>query len=89
MRSIVGLSLKAANETFSDFLNNTGLGSRQMHFVKQIIHYIFQNGMMKDLTVLQESPFSDLGNISEIFDDVKVFMDLRTAIERITGNASA
>ena len=89
VRSIVGLSLQAANEAFSDFLNDAGLDSRQMHFVKQIVNYIVKNGMMKDLAVLQESPFSDMGSISEMFGDVKVFMGLRAVIEGINKNAVA
>jgi type I restriction enzyme R subunit len=43
--------------------------------------------MMKDLSVLQESPFTDMGSISELFDDVAMFMDLRTVIEGINRNA--
>lgn len=39
------------------------------------------------LTVLQESPFSDMGSISELFDDVTVFMDLRGVIDLINQNA--
>ena len=90
VRSIVGLSMNAANEAFSEFLNNAELDSRQMHFVKQIINYIVKNGMMKDFAVLQESPFSDLGNVGEIFeDDVTIFMNLRAVIERINKNAAA
>ena len=50
--------------------------------------YIVKNGMMKDLAVLQESPFSDMGSVSEIFD-VKVFMGLRDVIESINNNAIA
>ena len=42
---------------------------------------------MKDLSVLQESPFTDQGSISELFDDVTVFMDLRTVIDGINHNA--
>ncbi len=87
VRSIVGLSQKAANEAFSRFLNDAGLDSRQMYFVRQVIGYIVKNGMMKDISVLQESPFSDRGSISELFDDVTVFMDLRSVIERINLNA--
>ena len=45
--------------------------------------------MMKDLAVLQESPFSDMGSVSEIFDDVKVFMGLRAVIEQVSKNAIA
>ena len=89
VRSIVGLSMKAANDAFSVFLNNAGLDSRQMYFVKQVVNYIVKNGMMKDLTVLQESPFSDLGSVSEVFGDAKMFMDLRAVIESINNNAVA
>ncbi|MDL2324942.1 DEAD/DEAH box helicase family protein, partial [Ruminococcaceae bacterium OttesenSCG-928-A16] len=87
VRSIVGISQKAANNAFSKFLDDAGLDSRQMHFVKQIVNYIVKNGMMKDLAVLQESPFTDQGSISELFDDVSVFMDLRAVIDRINENA--
>ena len=86
VRSIVGVSQKAANEAFSKFLNSAELDSRQIHFVKQIVNYIVKNGMMKDLAVLQESPFTDQGTVSELFDTV-VFMDLRKVIDAINRNA--
>ena len=89
VRSIVGLSLQSANEAFSAFLNNAGLDSRQMHFLKQIVNYIVKNGMMKDIAILRGSPFSDLGGVSEVFDDMTVFMNLRAVIEKITANAAA
>ncbi|MDR1688928.1 MAG: DEAD/DEAH box helicase family protein [Clostridiales bacterium] len=89
VRSIVGLSQKAANDAFSEFLNDAALDSRQMHFVKQIVNYIVKNGMMKDLAILQESPFSDSGRISEIFGDTNVFIKLRTVIDGINSNAAA
>ncbi|CAB1247622.1 Type I restriction-modification system R subunit [Ruminococcaceae bacterium BL-4] len=87
VRSIVGLSQQAANEAFSRFLNNAGLDSQQMYFVRKVVNYIVKNGMMKDLSVLQESPFTDMGSVSELFDDVTVFMDLRSVIENINHNA--
>ena len=89
VRSIVGLDQKAANEAFSGFLNNAELDSRQMNFVRQIVNYIVKNGMMKDLSVLQQSPFTDQGSIGDMFDNVAVFMDLRSVIERINRNAIA
>jgi type I restriction enzyme R subunit len=89
VRSIVGLSQQAANDAFSEFLNDAELDSRQMHFVKQIVNYIVKNGMMKDLAILQESPFADLGRVSEVFSDMQQFMRLRTVIEKINANAIA
>ena len=44
---------------------------------------------MKDLSGLQESPFSDQGSIVEIFTDIAVWMRIRKAIERINENALA
>lgn len=87
VRSIIGLSQKAANDAFSDFLNSEVLDSKQMHFVKQVVQYIVKNGMMKDLSILQESPFRDSGSISDLFEDRTTFMDLRKIIERINKNA--
>ena len=89
VRSIVGLEQRAANEAFSRFLTDADMDSRQMYFVRQIVNYIVKNGMMKDLAVLQESPFTDQGGISELFDDVAVFIDLRAVIEGINSNAKA
>ncbi|NLY08409.1 MAG: DEAD/DEAH box helicase family protein [Tissierellia bacterium] len=89
VRSIVGLDHRAANDAFSQFLNDSRLDSRQMHFVRQIVNYIVKNGMMKDLSVLQESPFTDQGTISELFDNVTVFMNLRVVIDQINRNAVA
>ncbi|MCI9283844.1 MAG: DEAD/DEAH box helicase family protein [Lachnospiraceae bacterium] len=87
VRSIVGLDRKAAYEAFSQFLTDNRLDSRQMYFVRQIVNYIIKNGMMKDLSILQESPFIDQGGIGELFDDVTVFMALRAVIEGINRNA--
>ncbi len=89
VRSIVGLDHQAANDAFSQFLSETTLDSRQMYFVRQIVNYIMRNGMMKDLSVLQESPFTDQGSISELFDDVTVFMNLRAVIDGINRNTMA
>ena len=64
VREIVGLEvMNAAKEAFSEYLTNTSLDSRQIYFVNQIVEYIVHNGMMKDLSVLQEPPFTDQGSI--------------------------
>lgn len=86
VRSVVGLSQQAANEAFSRFLQENELDSQQMHFVHQIVNYIIRNGIMKDLTVLQESPFTDKGSITDLFD-MSMFMNIRQIIERINYNA--
>lgn len=89
VREIVGLDMKAAKEAFSEYLTSTSLDSRQIYFVNQIVEYIVHNGMMKDLSVLQESPFTDQGSVVEIFTDLTVWMGIRKVIDTINSNAVA
>ena len=89
VHEIVGLDMNAAKEAFSEFLNDANLDSRQIYFVNQIVEYIVHNGMMKDLSVLQESPFTDKGSVVEIFTDVTVWMGIRKVIDQINANAIA
>lgn len=89
VREIVGLDMNAAKEAFSEYLTNTNLDSRQIYFVNQIVEYIVYNGMMKDLSVLQEAPFTDQGSIVEIFTDLNVWMGIRRVIDNINSNAVA
>lgn len=89
VREIVGLDMNAAKEAFSEYLINTNLDNRQIYFVNQIVEYIVHNGIMKDLSVLQESPFTDQGSIVEIFTDMNVWMGIRKVIDCINSNAVA
>ena len=89
VREIVGLDMNAAKEAFSLYLSDTNLDSRQIYFVNQIVEYIVHNGMLKDFSVLQESPFTDRGTVSEIFDDMNVWMGIRKVIENVNANAVA
>lgn len=89
VREIVGLDMNAAKEAFSEYLDGAGLDSRQIYFVNQIVEYIVHNGMMKDLSVLQESPFTDQGSVVEIFTDLSVWMGIRKIIDSINENAVA
>lgn len=89
VREIVGLDMAAAKEAFAEYLHDTSLDSRQIYFVNQIVEYIVHNGLMKDLSVLQESPFTDRGSIVEVFADLPVWMGIRKAIDRVNANAIA
>ncbi len=89
VREIVGLDMNAAKEAFAKYLNDTSLDSRQIYFVNQIVEYIVHNGMMKDLSVLQEAPFTDYGSIVEIFTDLSVWAGIRQVIESVNANAVA
>ena len=89
VREIVGLDMNAAKEAFAQYLNDTTLDSRQIYFVNQIVEYIVYNGLMKDLSVLQESPFTDKGSVVEIFTDLTLWMRIRKTIEQVNANAVA
>lgn len=89
VREIVGLDMNAAKDAFAQYLNDASLDSRQIYFVNQIVEYIVHNGMMKDLSVLQEAPFTDHGSIVEVFTDLTVWMGIRNTIEKINSNAVA
>jgi len=87
VREIVGLDMNAAKEAFAEFLNGSTLDSRQIYFVNQIVEYIVHNGMMKDLSVLQESPFTDQGSVVDIFTDMTIWLGIRKVIDQINANA--
>ena len=89
VREIVGLDMNAAKAAFAEYLNDTNLDSRQIYFVNQIVEYIVHNGMMKDLSVLQETPFTDQGSIVEVFTDLTVWLGIRKVIEQVNANAAA
>lgn len=79
--------MNAAKEAFSQYLDGAGLDSRQIYFVNQIVEYIVRNGMMKDLSVLQETPFTDMGSVVEIFTNMNVWIGIQKVIQQINDNA--
>ena len=89
VREIVGLDMNAAKEAFAEFLNDTSLDSNQIYFVNQIVEYIVHNGLMKDLSVLQDAPFTDNGSVVEIFTDITVWLGIKKIIDNINANAVA
>ncbi len=89
VREIVGLDMNAAKEAFSKFLSDTSLDSRQIYFVNQIIEYIVHNGMLKDMSVLTEPPFTDNGTVAEVFTDMALWNGIMNVIHSININAAA
>ncbi|MBO5267115.1 MAG: DEAD/DEAH box helicase family protein [Ruminiclostridium sp.] len=88
VREIVGLDMNSAKEAFSKYLNDVNLDDRQIYFVNQIINYIVRNGMMKNFAVLQEAPFTDKGDVAEVFaNDTVVWLDIMKVIKSINANA--
>lgn len=69
VRKLVGLDRNAANEAFSEFLNNDSFNSKQIHFVKLIVDYVVKNGFIEDNRVLMEDPFRTVGGIIDLFEN--------------------
>lgn len=86
VRHIVGLDMNAAKKAFGEYLSNVNLNSEQIYFVNQIIEYIVKNGMINDLSVLRESPFTDCGSVVDLFEDMNVWMGLLSVIDGINSN---
>ena len=89
VREIVGLDMNSAKEAFAKYLNEVNLDDRQIYFVNQIINYIVKNGMLADFKVLQETPFTDQGEVSDVFEDAVMWLDIMKIIKSINANAYA
>lgn len=88
VRELVGLEMNAAKAAFAQFLDTNTLDSRQIYFVNQIVEYIVQNGLMKDLSVLQDAPFTNQGSVVEVFsDNITLWNGIRDTIRKINANA--
>lgn len=87
VRSIVGLDMNSAKKAFADYLNSSELNANQIYFVNQIVEYIVRNGVMRDLSVLKDSPFIDKGSVVDIFTDMTIWNGIRQVINNINDNA--
>ena len=81
--------MTSAKEAFAKYLNDVNLDDRQIYFVNQIINYIVKNGMLADFKVLQEAPFTDKGDVADVFTDTVVWLDIMRVIKAINANAYA
>ncbi|HDX7483190.1 TPA: DEAD/DEAH box helicase family protein [Clostridioides difficile] len=89
VRKLVGLGREAANEAFSEFLNNKSFNTKQIHFVKLIVDYVVKNGFIEDNKVLMEDPFRTVGSIIDLFENhIEERNKLIKTINKIKENAS-
>ncbi|KNF09942.1 type I restriction enzyme EcoKI R protein [Gottschalkia purinilytica] len=65
---IVGLDPTTANEAFSEFLSDETLNSNQMEFVKLVVDFIIDNGII-DKSIFNDQPFNKFGNVVTLFGD--------------------
>jgi type I restriction enzyme R subunit len=87
IRSILGLDIKAAQEAFSEFLNNGSLRADQMVFIQNIITYLTKNGTIEP-SMLFEPPFTDINDngLNGVFADNEAYRIIRL-VENVNENA--
>ncbi len=70
IRKIVGLDRHAAKQAFALYLEGSNFSANQIRFVKIIIDYLTQNGIMNP-GLLYESPFTDIHyeGLDGVFDE--------------------
>jgi len=85
VRSVVGLSRKAAKEAFAEFLSDAPLHPDQMSFLDEIVDYLVKNGTMEPKTMF-ETPFTNINDqgVAGVFsdDESKKVIDLIRHINR-------
>lgn len=86
VRQTVGLDPQAANEAFSEFLDDQNLDSRQIRFVKAIVDYVVINGVLEK-KVLQEEPFRSIGSIVDLFPHGQA-LKIVSIIDELNKNAT-
>ncbi|HAT8958754.1 TPA: DUF4145 domain-containing protein [Legionella pneumophila subsp. pneumophila] len=87
VRSVVGLSRKAAKDAFAEFLSKAPLDPDQIAFLNEVIEFLVQNGTMKP-DVLFQTPFTNIHHlgIKGVFDD-NTSRQLINLVKHINENA--
>ena len=83
-RELVQKSLLLEDQIVQEVLLVVGA---TIYFVNQIVEYVVHNGLLKDMSVLQSSPFTDQGSVVDIFPDLSVWQGIRAVIKQINANA--
>ena len=78
---------KRSEEAFAQYLSDTSLHRNHIYFINQTTDYIVRDGLMKDMSVLQESPFTDSGSVVEVFTNLSMWLGIRRIIDNINANA--
>lgn len=87
VRATLGLDTQSVNEAFSKFIDEHNLNFNQIEFVRRIKEYIAQNGVLKDMSILRNMPFTDWGSVADLFPDTAVWDNIYSAIQSINSNA--
>ena len=74
-------------KNYSDFIEY--FRSFEIDKLEKSEDIFFVYGIMKDLSVLKESPFTDRGSVVEIFTDMTLWMNIKKVIDQINANAVA
>lgn len=88
VRKIAKLDDEAAEEAFSDLINDAAMNTEQINFVKHLIEYIKVNGYVDMKVILKPNFKRSNGDVTNLFKgNPDLIGKLRTSIERLNGNA--
>ena len=88
VRKVAKLEQEAANDVFSEFINDQNLNQKQIVFIRKVIDYIVQNGCVENTSELLKPPFDKPASFIKLFDaaNQKRVVDL---LEQVRNNALA
>lgn len=89
IRSIVGLDIHAASQSFANFIHSGNLSGDQITFIDTIITHLTKNGTI-DKEMLFKPPFTDTNDqgLVGVFDDSEA-VKVISIIDQINANAEA
>jgi type I restriction enzyme R subunit len=89
IRSIVGITMEAAQKSFASFLQDDSLSANQIKFVETIIRYLEKNGTI-DPRMLSKAPFDDVHSdgIHGVFSEQKHKRAVISIVQSINENAA-
>ncbi|WP_348620284.1 DEAD/DEAH box helicase family protein [Paenibacillus polymyxa] len=86
VRKIAKLEIEAANQAFSEFINDQSLTQAQIVFVRRVIDYVVQNGYIDNVMELTKPPFDRPYSFFKLFDGSKQ-KQMIEAVNQIKDNA--
>jgi len=85
---MVGLDATAANDLFSEFINDQTLDGNQLEFVQLIVKHIVANGLIEK-SALNQHPFTRHGSIIALFDGkIEVAQEIVKRIDQLNNRVA-
>lgn len=87
IRKITGLEQQAALMAFADFIADHSLSVEQSSFIRTVVDYVQQNGLVESNQELMESPFDGFDLVGMMEDRPEFLAGIQRDLEKIRNNA--